>query len=157
MYHHILVPLDGSVTANRGLIEAIGLALDQKARLHVLHVVDDSPIVVQISSATNHEQTERARVRMSSQLEYGAALLSKAKRAAADAGVQAETRLREIAQERIAEVIVEEATKVGCDLIVMGTHGRRGISRLMMGSDAELVVRTSRVPVLLVRQEEPKT
>ena len=157
MYHHILVPLDGSATANRGLIEAIGLALDQKACLHVLHVVDDSPVVVQMSSATNHEQTERARVRMSSQLEYGAALLGKAKRAAADAGVQAETRLREIAQERIAEVIVEEAAKVGCDLIVMGTHGRRGISRLMMGSDAELVVRISRVPVLLVRQEEPKT
>jgi nucleotide-binding universal stress UspA family protein len=46
---------------------------------------------------------------------------------------------------------VGEARKVGADLIVLGTHGRRGMRRMVLGSDAELVVRTARVPVLLVR------
>ena len=157
MYQRILVPVDGSATADRGLREAIGLALDQKARLHVLHVVDDYPMVAQMSMATTHEQADRARVRLDTLREFGKALLDKSSRNAFDAGVQADTHLREIAQGRIADVIVEEAVKLGCDLIVMGTHGRRGVSRLMMGSDAELVVRTSPVPVLLVRQEEPKS
>jgi nucleotide-binding universal stress UspA family protein len=56
-------------------------------------------------------------------------------------------------QGRVADVVVEEAAKSGCDLIVMGTHGRRGFSRLALGSDADLVVRSSPVPVLLVRNE----
>jgi len=51
-------------------------------------------------------------------------------------------------------VVVGEAEKAGCDLIVMGTHGRRGLSRLTLGSDAELVVRHAPVPVLLVRHSE---
>jgi nucleotide-binding universal stress UspA family protein len=157
VYHRILVPIDGSPTAERGLREAIALAAEQKARLYLLNVVDDYPIVVQMSSATRFEQTERARMRMSSLLEFGEALLNKAQRTATDAGVPADTLLREGTHGRVADVIVEEAAKAGCDLIVMGTHGRRGFSRLMMGSDAELVVRTSPVPVLLVRQEDPKT
>lgn len=51
----------------------------------------------------------------------------------------------------VADVIVEQAKKRRADLIVLGTHGRRGITRLVMGSDAEGVVRTTRMPVLLVR------
>ena len=51
----------------------------------------------------------------------------------------------------MADPIVREARKIGADLIVMGTHGHRGVRRLVMGSDAEQVVRTAQVPVLLVR------
>jgi nucleotide-binding universal stress UspA family protein len=157
MYKRILVPLDGSATAERGLREAIGLAAEQKSRLFLLHVVDEYPLVLQMSSALNHEQTERASLRMTTLREYGDGLLAKAGKLAADAGVAADTRLREISSGRIADVIVEEAALSGCDLIVMGTHGRRGFSRLMLGSDAELVVRTAGVPVLLVRQEEARS
>jgi nucleotide-binding universal stress UspA family protein len=60
---------------------------------------------------------------------------------------------REVTQGRVAELIVDEAQKSGCDLIVMGMHGRRGFSRMAMGSEAERVVRFSPVPVLLIRQE----
>jgi nucleotide-binding universal stress UspA family protein len=55
---------------------------------------------------------------------------------------------------RAADFIVQQANKWGADLIVLGTHGRRGVKRLVMGSDAEQVVRTTRVPVLLVRSKE---
>jgi nucleotide-binding universal stress UspA family protein len=82
---------------------------------------------------------------------YGEDVLSKAKAAAAAAGVAAETSLREVTRGRIASIVIDEARSSGCDLIVMGTHGRRGFSRLALGSDADLVVRESPVPVLLVR------
>jgi nucleotide-binding universal stress UspA family protein len=54
---------------------------------------------------------------------------------------------------RVADVIVEQAAVSNCQLIVLGTHGRRGINRLLMGSDAELVLRQSMVPVLMVKAE----
>ena len=59
--------------------------------------------------------------------------------------------VREVVGERVSDVIVDEAAKAGCELIVMGTHGRRGVSRVALGSDAENVLRSSSIPVLLVR------
>ena len=148
MYHRILVPLDGSATAERGLREAIGLAAEQKARLSLLHVADNFPMLVEMSSVTNYQEM------LNELRRYGEDVLAKAKRAAADAGVQADTLLREVTQGRIADVIIDEAKKAGCGLIVMGTHGRRGFSRLTLGSEAERVVRSTTVPVLLVRLDE---
>jgi nucleotide-binding universal stress UspA family protein len=63
-----------------------------------------------------------------------------------------ETELFETMGGRASDCIVAAAKQWGADLIVMGTHGRRGMSRLSMGSDAELVVRSTPVPVLLVRE-----
>ena len=151
MYHRILVPLDGSATAERGLREAIGLAAEQKARVSLLHVADNFPMLVEMSSVTSYQEM------LNELRRYGEDVLAKAKRAAADAGVQADTLLREVTQGRVADVIIDEARKTGCGLIVMGTHGRRGFSRLTLGSEAERVVRSSTVPVLLVRLDEPKS
>lgn len=151
MYHRIMVPLDGSATAERGLREAIGLAAEHKARLYLLHVVDDFPMLLEISSVASYQEM------LNGLRQYGEGVLARAKRAAENAGVQAESLLREVRQQRIAEVIVEEARKASCDLIVMGTHGRRGFSRLTMGSEAELLVRISPLPVLLVRLEETRS
>jgi nucleotide-binding universal stress UspA family protein len=145
MYKRILVPLDGSDTSERGLREAIGLAVEQKAKLVLLHVVDDFPLMMEGSAVASFQE-------MRTQLtDYGERLLAKAKAAATDAGAQADTVMRELTAGRIADVIVEEAANQGCDLIVIGTHGRRGLSRMALGSDAELVARASPVPVLLVR------
>jgi len=157
MYQRILVPIDGSPTADRGVREAMRLAADQKAKVILLHVVDDFPMVAEMSSAMTAQQTDRARGRLGRLREQGEELLAKAKNSFSNASLPADTLLREVTQGRIADVVVEEAAKAGCDLIVMGTHGRRGFNRLVMGSDAELVVRTSPIPVLLVRQEEPRT
>jgi nucleotide-binding universal stress UspA family protein len=60
----------------------------------------------------------------------------------------------ETAGERVAELIVEQARQWPADVIVMGTHGRRGFNHLLMGSDAEAVIRLSPVPVLLVKQDQ---
>jgi len=149
MYQHILVPVNGSATADRGLREAIALAVDQRARLCLLHIVDGFSMLSEEASAKTFEQTLK-RLRQS-----GQELLAKARHAATAAGAQADTKLQEVTQETIAQAIVDEAAKSGCDLIVMGTHGRQGVSRLALGSEAELVVRSSRVPVLLVRHERP--
>ena len=151
MYHRILVPLDGSATAERGLREAIGLAALHKSRLVVIHVVDDFSSLVELSSVASYE-------RMKAELgQFGNALLDKARLTASGAGVQVETSLVEVTDKRIASVIVDQAAKSGCDLIVMGTHGRRGFSRLTMGSEAELVARSSPVPVLLVKVERSQS
>jgi len=85
--------------------------------------------------------------------EYGQSVLAAGKAAATQSEVEVDTILREVTRGRIADVVIEEAKKAACDLVVMGTHGRRGFSRLALGSDADLVVRGSPVPVLLVRQE----
>jgi len=147
MYQHILVPLDGSATAQRGLREALQLASEQKSRVRLLHVIDDFPMLMEMSSVSNFEAS------MQKVREYGEDVLASAKAAAAALDVQAETVVREVTQGRIADVVVDEARTNGCDLIVMGTHGRRGFRRMALGSDADLVVRASPVPVLLVRGE----
>jgi nucleotide-binding universal stress UspA family protein len=68
--------------------------------------------------------------------------------------VHCETVLREVAGRRVADVIVDQVAQHHCDLVAIGTHGRRGLARLAMGSDAEQVVRHCPVPVLLVRQQQ---
>lgn len=148
MYKRILVPLDGSATAERGVREAIALAADQRATLLLLHVVDNFPMLVEAAPARSYDDS-LARLRR-----QGEELVGQAQRAAAELGVKADILVRDIAQETVADAIIDEARHGSCDLIVMGTHGRRGISRLTMGSQAELVVRMSPVPVLLVRQQE---
>ncbi len=145
MYSRILVPLDGSKTAQRGLDEAIRLAAALKSKLHLLHVIDDFPMLMEMSVVSNFETT------LNELRAYAKKMLADAVTHASEAGVPSDISLREVVQERIAGVIVDEAGKAGCDLIVMGTHGRRGIGRVALGSDAENVLRTSPVPVLLVR------
>ena len=81
----------------------------------------------------------------------GKRILDRAAKLAASRGVRTETELFENATARVADVLVARARRWRADLIVMGTHGRRGVNRLVLGSDAELVVRNSPVPVLLVR------
>lgn len=145
VYKHVLVPLDGSPTADCGLQEAIRLASELGSRLRLLHVVDDFPMLMEMSSVASFE------VGLQKAREYGNLVLGRAKAQATAAGVAAETVLREITRGRIAEMVTEEAANAACDLIVMGTHGRRGLSRLALGSDADRVARSSPVPVLLVR------
>lgn len=147
MYSRILVPIDGSKTARRGLDEAVRLARELKSSLHLVHVIDDFPSLMELSVVSSFDAT------LNELRKRGEKVLADAVRHAAEEGVPSGSSLREVVQERISTVIVDEATKAGCDLIVMGTHGRRGIGRIALGSDAEHVLRTSHIPVLLVRSE----
>lgn len=150
MYKRILVPIDGSATANKGLEEAIRLAAGLHAILVLLHVVNEHPAVLETASAIAFDELRRQ------MLKDGDKLLGDASLWALDAGVASEAMLKELTAGRIADVIVAVAAHSACDLIVMGTHGRRGMSRLVLGSDAELVVRESPVPVMLVRRPPPE-
>lgn len=148
MYKKIMLPIDGSPTSESGMREAIALAAEQHAELVLLHIVDGSPMLVDMAGAVAYAETLDC-LRAS-----GNTLLADAKSRAAEAGVQAQTRLCESTGKRVADIIVAEVQRTRCDLVVMGTHGRRGFSRLALGSDADLVVRASPVPVLLVRGRE---
>lgn len=150
MYAKILVPVDGSSTAERGLREAIELAGQLKSQLVLLNVVDDYPIMLEMSSAAAFDETRRHL------LKFGEEVLENARRRVAESGVACESVLREVTSQRAADAIVDEAAKRQCGLIVMGTHGRRGFNRLAMGSDAEMVLREAPVPVLLVRSQDAK-
>lgn len=144
-YRRLLVPLDDSPTAQRGLAEALALARELRSTIVLLHVVELVPMVPEVASA---EAWEAIREGMKG---TGQRVLDEAARKVRAAGVTCETVLNDLDARRPADAIVDQAAVQRCDLIVMGTHGRRGFGRALLGSDAELVLRQSHVPVLLVR------
>ena len=146
MYQRILVPVDGSVTANRGLDEAIRLARLSGGRIRVVHVLDQLPLVTGFEFGTGDI--------LGMLQEAGAEILSAAKARVEAAGVPAEAYFSETLAGRICDIVDEQARQWGAEIIVIGTHGRRGVRRFVIGSDAEQIVRTARVPVLLVRAVE---
>lgn len=146
MYKRILVPIDGSSTADRALHEAIKLIDEQPALLRLVHVVDD----LQFLDAEGY--VDYAALRDLTR-QIGERALDRAREIAQQADITVETSLIDAAGERIARVIDAEALSWGADLIVIGTHGRAGFDHLLFGSVAEGVVRGSSVPVLLVRSE----
>jgi len=146
MYQRILVPSDGSPTSQRALEEALGLArqVGQGAQLELLHVVE---IILFPDSEIYFNYAELQKIMRSS----GEKILAQAEKMVQQAGVAVQKRLLHADGERIANVIVEEARRWPADLIVIGTHGRSGFSRILFGSVAEGVVHTADVPVLLIR------
>lgn len=142
MYKKILCPVDGSEASRNGVTEAIRLAKTLQAQLRFLHVVDIGAMVMYMPLSESVFETLR---------ESGKEIIAEAMAAARAQGVEAESQMVEIMQGRVAPVIVDEAEKYAPDLIVMGTHGRRGLSRMLLGSDAAGVIGTSSVPVLLVK------
>jgi nucleotide-binding universal stress UspA family protein len=150
MFRRILVPIDGSPTSNLGLREAIKMAQDQSATLCLLHVVDEM-IVTQGFDGTMYATSRYIDEFLAALRKEGKKILAKAATQVKKHAIKCQTVLSETVGYAVADVIIEQAKKCRADLIVLGTHGRRGITRLVMGSDAEGVVRGTRVPVLLVR------
>jgi len=145
MYARILVPFDGSPTAERGLIEAVDLAATLKSRVVVLIVSTGFVGAVEMASVRSYDEAaERA-------LAECTALVDAAVAGAVEVGVECERAVVDSRTRSVAQVILEEAASRKCDLIVMGTHGRKGVSRLLLGSDAEAVLRGAQLPVMLVR------
>jgi len=143
MYQRILVPVDGSAASNSGLDEAIRLARLAGGRLRLVHVVDDLVLSTGLEFATCDV--------VGILVDAGAKILSAAKAKVEASGVAVDTFLSETLAERVSDVVVAQARQWNADLIVIGTHGRRGVRRLLIGSDAEQIVRAAPVPVLLVR------
>ena len=147
MYQHILVPVDGSATSERALEEALRLGQQQAAQLELVHVLADIRLMEANSYINYAEMKETMK-------NSGRKILAKAQTVVQEAGMAADTKLLDASGERIANVIIEEARRWPADLIVIGTHGRSGFSRVLFGSVAEGVVRTSHIPVLLIRGDK---
>ncbi len=145
MYKRILVAVDGSATSLRGLDEAIKVAKASRAQLLLVHVVNEIVMTPEYLPAAYYDRI------FQSLREAGIKLLEDAADLVRRVDLSCEQKLVEIAGARVADEIVKQAREWSADLIVMGTHGRRGFNRLTLGSDAELVLRLSSVPLLLVR------
>jgi nucleotide-binding universal stress UspA family protein len=144
MYQKILVPIDGSETSTRGLNEAIKLAKNQRGQISLVHVVNELILDYGYSGGAYYGDI------IESMRAAGSRVLNSAEALARQHGLDPESVLLESIGGSAADLIVAQAKKWSADLIVMGTHGRRGLRRLAMGSDAESVVRESPVPVLLI-------
>ena len=145
MYQRILVPVDGSEASKRGLQEAIKLAKATNARLQIVHVVNE----LLLEAGFLGDQPYGPPI--DSLRASGAKILDEAKSVTREAGVEFGTELVDTMGGHVSPLILDAARRMNADLIVMGTHGRRGVKRLVMGSDAEMVLRSSPVPILFVR------
>lgn len=145
MYGKILVPVDGSEASTRGLNEAIRIAKNQGSTLRLVHVVNE--YVLDCTSTAGVYAADL----IESLRQGGQTILDLAGSIVQRHGIIPECVLLESIGGAAADLILEQAKEWPADLIVMGTHGRRGLVRLAMGSDAEQVVRAANVPVLLVR------
>jgi len=150
MYKRILVPVDGSATSQRGLEEAIALARLTGGQLRLLHVVDELSAAMSMSGQGVVSADVFQLLR-----EGGEQVLAAALALAQAQGVSAETVLIEGFSGRLCDHMLAQAEAWGAEVIVLGSHGRRGVGRLVLGSDAEQIIRTAVVPVLVVRTATP--
>ena len=146
MYQRILVPFDGSATSSRGLDEAIKLATLTGATVRLIHVVDVLLFATGFETAAAYAGEVIPFMKQA-----GEKILQEGKARVEKAGVKAETLLVDSITTRLSDAVAAQVKAWNADLIVIGTHGRRGVDRLMLGSDAEQILRSALVPVLLVR------
>ena len=143
-YERILVPTDGSEETREAVEHAIDLAAEHDATIHALYVVNSASF----SGLPMESSWESVAAMMN---EEGLAALDEVEGIAAERGVPVE---RALVDGNPSREIVRYAEDEDCDLVVMGTHGRGGIDRLLLGSVTEKVVRSSSVPVLTVRVDD---
>ena len=150
MYQHILVAIDGSATSDLGLVEAIRLARLTQGQLRLLHVIDELSLRYGLTSYGGVPGDWLTLLRKA-----GTHLLERARATAAAAGIPAEVVLYEGLDDSLADAVAAQASAWPADVVVLGTHGRRGFERMALGSDAEKILRSATVPVLLVRAPSP--
>ena len=144
-YQHILVPVDGSNTAFAAVTEAAKLAKTYQSQVTILLVVTVDPFIG-VEYINAQSQKEDA-------LQYGQAMineiLNEAKQSFTSQGIEVETKLVE--GQEIDKEIVNAANEVNADLVVMGSHGRTGFKKLVLGSVTQQVLGAIHIPVLVVR------
>jgi nucleotide-binding universal stress UspA family protein len=143
MYKRILVPVDGTPQSTAALQEALKFAGACGSALRLVYVCEALSYTLAEGPIDLADAVRR----------QGQQVLDEAVAKAREAGVSAERALIEAGDQRVAAVIAEEAVRSGSDLIMMGTHGRRGFEHFMLGSVAEGVLRRATVPVLLLRSQ----
>jgi len=147
MYHRILVPTDGSALSKKAIKGAVELAAAVGAEVVALNVVPRYPMSY-FEGGITIAPAEVARVERS-WAEQGQALADDVSKAAAKAGVRAKAVT--IRSDLVAEAILAAARKHKCDLVVMASHGRKGLKRLLLGSETQHVLTHGNIPVLVLR------
>ncbi|WP_407305294.1 universal stress protein [Acinetobacter sp.] len=144
-YHNILVPIDGSETANAAVAKAVEFAKAFGSKVTVVQVLALDPYIAAeyISANQTNDLIERARTAIIESLEA-------AKVKFHEQGIEVETKLLE--GQVIHSEIVQAAEESNADLIIIGSHGRTGLKKLFLGSVAQSVLGESRIPVLIVRE-----
>ncbi|MEF8720838.1 MAG: universal stress protein [Candidatus Accumulibacter necessarius] len=152
MYKRIMVAVDESFMTSQVMKAAVELARSTGAQMAICHAVDET-ILAQREVAMmlpNSVGKTEARMRLGAQ-----GLLGRLAETARAAGIEVEIRLVESEQKHVSDMLIDAATEWQADLLIVGTHGRRGIERFFVGSVAERLVRKSQVSLLLVRGQEP--
>lgn len=144
-YKRILIPIDGSPTSNKALVAALELGRENGARVRVMHALDELALVSGFEYSGELMKAAR---------EQGQKALDDALAIVRYSGVEGDTHLMETPGKRLGEAVAEESSAWDADLVVVGTHGRRGLSRVLLGSGAESVLRLATVPVLVIRGDE---
>ena len=147
MYKNILVAIDDSETSRCALDEAINIARATNAKLHIVHVADEVLLGMHQRTVSTKLNLDHAMAAIRS---AGVTILEDARAAAS--GIEAETILLETMKRRVSEMLIDKSRELGCDLIVIGRHGQRGLARLILGSVAEQVAKMADASVLLVRK-----
>ena len=146
MYKRILVPVDGSTTSDQALDAAIDLALSGGGRLRVVHALDEP---LWLAAYGIHGRTGAGLY--DAMRESSNELLHASMKKAQSAGIETDMMLLDKPGVRLGEAIAQAAELWNADLVVLGSHGRKGFHPLVLGSGAEQVIRQSPVPVLVVR------
>ncbi len=146
MYKRILVPVDGSDASNKALAAALQMARDSGGSVRLLHVMDAGSYFGGFDPYGTFTADLLGIMR-----EAGMKVLTNAAETAKAGGVEATWSLSENMDSRLGETVADEARLWNADLIVTGSHGRRGVGRIVLGSGAEQIMRLAPVPVLLVR------
>ena len=147
MYKRILVPTDGSTLSRKAVKSAVELAASLDAEVVALNVVPRYPMSY-FEGGISVSTSEVARVEKQWS-EQGQALAEEVEKTAEKAGVKA--RAVTVRSDLVAEAIIAAAKKNKCDLIVMASHGRKGIKRLLLGSETQHVLTHGNIPVLVLR------
>jgi nucleotide-binding universal stress UspA family protein len=145
MFKKILVPVDGSETASKALTTALELARGSGGSVRIIHSLDELAYLWGYEYRGDTLTLAR---------EQASKVLDKAAAMARAAGVPFEQQLLEKPGARLGDAVASEAREWGADLIVLGTHGRRGLGRVLLGSGAEQIIRSGPVPVLVIRGDD---
>ena len=147
MFKHILIPTDGSELSRATASSAVSFAKEAGARVTVFYAKPEYPIAYFGEGALIDPTTPEKFAELADQ--QAAEYLSDVQRKCAEAGVECST--VSATSDIPYEAIIEAAEKSGCDLIFMASHGRRGISGFLLGSETNKVLTHSKVPVLVYR------
>lgn len=143
-FKKILIPVDGSSTSNKALDYALQMAKDGHSQVRFVHAIDE------LGYLSSYEYSGEL---MATAHKHATEILQAAVLAAQAANVPADTRLIDTPGQRLGQTVADEAASWNADLIVLGTHGRRGVGRVLLGSGAEQIIRMAPTAVLTVRSD----